>query len=209
MRVRLLCVVFLCAALAIPAAAGVIYQSATLGPIGQSGGLGLTSDQFLGARFEITAPTTVTGIGGHLEGFFGSIFGSIIALDSMDALPQGSPFAGGEVLASTVFTPDSPSSDYRTPLSVTLAPGTYALVFGSGLFGATGMGVMAENNTDLSGASYFWWDGSRSSWYDGGFSNARFVVEGDSAVPEPTTVALAGLAFGALALLRRRGLRVS
>jgi hypothetical protein len=207
MRVRLLCVVFLCAALATPAVAAVIYESATLGPIGQFGGTGVFSDQFVGARFEITAPTTVTAIGGHLYGSYDSIFGAIIALDSMDALPQGFPFAGGEVLASTAFTPDSPSTDYRTPLSVTLAPGTYALVFGTGQFGATGEGMMPSNNTDLPGASYFWWNGS--TWQDGGFSSARFVVEGDSAVPEPTTVALAGMAFGALALLRRRGLRVS
>src|SRR6185369_4834197 len=99
----------------------------------------------------------------------------------------------GTLLASTTFTaPTLASSDVSVPLSVVLSPGDYALVIGTGLFGASGAGVLATNNTSL-GASYLTWNGS--SWTN--CCNAdvvpRLVVYGTTAVPEPTTIALVGV----------------
>ena len=144
-------------------AATITIESAVLGATGENGGYAITagqrgffSPQFLGWRFEVDNTLQVTDIGGHLASF-GSIFGALVSLNNPNALPQGSPFFPEEVLASTTFTAGFPSSDITTPLSVTLAPGNYALIFGAGLFGATGSGIMPNNNFDLPGASYFIW----------------------------------------------------
>src|SRR5262245_12118734 len=63
------------------------------------------------------------------------------------ALPSGAPF-DSTLVASTTFNAGFPSTDLLTPLSVTLPPGDYALIFGSGLFGAVAEGFMTVNNTD-------------------------------------------------------------
>ncbi len=68
--------------------------------------------------------------------------------------------------------------------------------FGSGLFSATGSGFMPSNNTDIPGsASYFFWNEIAGTWTDGGISNVRFVVAGNSGpapIPEPGTLLLIG-----------------
>ena len=72
-----------------------ILQTAMLGPTGQGGGVSLSTNQFLGARFSITTPMQVQTIGGHIGsriGSFGSLFGAIVSLSSPTALPSGIPF---------------------------------------------------------------------------------------------------------------------
>lgn len=187
-----------------PALADVIYESATLGPTGQYGGNALTSSQFFGVRFEITEPVQVTEVGGHLSGWNGSLFAAIVSLPGgAGTLPTGSPF-DSSVEAYTTFTASSASQDYRAPLSVYLDPGWYALVFGSGQFGATGTGAMPGNNDPLPEASYIRWDGSQWRSYSTDL-RLRFVVEGDLVTPEPGSLALLSAgALGIAALLRRR-----
>ena len=157
----------------------------------------------------------VDHIGGHLSGSAGrDIFGAIVALMSPNALPSGSPFNPGEVLAFTTFTTPSPSTDVLTPLSVTLAPGTYGLVFGSGLFGATGDSAMPNNNSDIPGsASYFTWVAGTGPWRNvvPPSANIRFVVTGTpgpgAPIPEPGTLLLLGsgiVGMGAVARRRRQ-----
>lgn len=168
----------------------IIHQSALLGTTGQGGGVSLYSNQFLGSRFTISgAAVNVESIGGHMYNFSGSLFGAIVSLSGPNALPSGNPF-DLTTLASTNFTGPFPSADILTPLSVTLSPGDYAVIFGSGQFGASGSGAMPNNNTDLPGASYFFWTGY--NWQNGGFTKARFVVEG-TVIPEPTTFLLFGM----------------
>ncbi len=126
-----------------PSQADIIHESATLGRTGQQGGTTL-GEQFLGSRFTITQTVNVTLIGGHMEAT-GTLFGAIVALSGPSALPSGSP-VDKNWLASTVFSPGTPSTDARTPLAVTLPPGDYALIFGSQQFGATGSGTMPSND---------------------------------------------------------------
>jgi PEP-CTERM motif len=195
-----------------PLRAGTVLESATLGPTGQTIGVFVQSDQYLGARFQVTSTTVVDHIGGHLgaNGIVGNgeILGAIVpVLDT----PIGFPFStkiAPVALAEVTFTLPATSEDLLLPLSVTLAPGSYALVFGSGEFGATGQGIMPEDNTDTAQASYFFGGGTTNVWNNGGFHNARFVVTGTVlTVPEPATLVLSGLA-GLAALrgrLRRRG----
>lgn len=171
----------------IPSApAEIIHESAMLGPTGISSGANLYQAQFLGARFHIDRRVDVTAVGGHLTmhlGFEGqTLFAAIVPLEGPDALPLGEPFGEGEVIASAVFSAGFPSSDVRVPLSVTLDPGYYGLIFGTGLFGATGEGGMPLNNYDLPGASYLFWNGF--VWFGDPFDGARFVVEGDVVVAD-------------------------
>jgi hypothetical protein len=108
----------------------------------------------------------------------------------------------------TTLTFPEPSAEVFGNLQLRLDPGWYALVFGSGLFGATGRGAAVLNNPDIGDPSYiafqpgpgFGWDNLSSL-----FRNFRFVVEG-RVVPEPSA---SGFAFtvSLLLLVRRLGMR--
>lgn len=198
-------------------AATLTLESATLGSTGQRGGVALYEEQFYGWRFQLDQTLRVTHIGGHLLGGELSsgvlvrgydIFGAIISLENSEALPQGTPFLPEEVLATTIVTTTFPSSETLVPLSVTLNPGNYALVFGSGLFGATGVGSI-PNYSDQSDippttlASYFTWSAGQGfnppRWRngtEGGSSRTRFVVTGKLVEPVPEPASLVGLLTG-------------
>lgn len=190
-----------------PAWASVIWESATMGPAPAFSGYSLNTNQFLGARFQVTSPVQVSAIGGHLweNSGTGTFFGAIVELSGPTALPTGSPF-DLTLVASTTFVAPSLSSDYRTPLSVALATGYYGLIFGAGQLGSSsGVGAMPWNNSDLPGASYFWWNGTTGNWVPGTDTGMRFVVEGPSSeIPEPSTFVLLGTSLLGLALRRRR-----
>lgn len=194
-------------ALSLPVQAAIIHESATLGPTGVGFGSGFTigSGQYLGSRFSVSGTVEVDQIGGHIAGGFGStIFGAIINLQSPTALPVGTPFAAGTVVASTTFTPSSPSADNLVPLSVTLVPGDYGLIFGSGMFGSPSFGIatMPGGDTNITGsASYFLWNGF--NWANNSsFNNTRFVVS--SPVPIPGAMLLFGSGLAALGAWRHR-----
>jgi hypothetical protein len=187
------------------AKAAIIHESASPGPTGQTSGFPAEATQWLGSRFSLSEAFNVTQIGGHLFGTGGTIFGAIIALASPGATPAKQADVLSSVIASTTFSPPTPSADVRTPLSVTLPAGDYALVFGSGALTASGFALMPDNNTDLPGASYFICDAPDRCANGGFLSNLRFVVEG-TVVPLPAALPLLATALAALGLLgwRRR-----
>ena len=203
--------VAVCGAFAGNIEAGIIYESAELGSTGLTGGsvssIGYKSNNsttyYAGARFHLDYEAEVTAIGGH---FYldltsnGNLFGAIISLSGPDVYPSSVPFETLEVMASTVFVPNYPSTDYRTALSVTLDPGDYAVVFGTGELGASG-GFMRAPITTLNPGN----EGDIINWNDTiGWSSgsaARYAVEGTVFVPEPATILLVGL--GGM-LLRKR-----
>ncbi len=193
-------------------AQNLILDSATMGAPGQNVGFVIGNDQpfdqYLGARFQVTATTVVDHIGGHLgKNPFptGDIFGAIVPLSGPTALPASTTVAS-IALAHTLFTPPVISNDILVPLSVTLKPGWYGLVFGSDEFGATGAGFMPFDNTDTSQASYFFRNPATGDWTVGTLQNVRFVVTGVSAVPAPSALAVAviGALFLAVGFRRRR-----
>lgn len=214
---------------AVGIAQAVTLESAKLGSTGQTGGYQISfspvnnAAQFPGWKFQLDTTFEITSVGGHLgiSDPNKTLFAAIVDLNSPDALPQGEPFAPGDILASTTFSPTYPSSDIKTPLSVTLSPGTYGLVFGGGLFGATGgeflqEGFIPTSNSSVPGATYFDYtccvsfagEPYRGIWRTSNFlNNARFVVEGIpiSAVPisEPLSVSSTAVA-GAIALWLKR-----
>ena len=139
------------------------------------------------------------------------LFGAIVAMNGH--LPSGSPLSDLEVLASTTFSSPGPSSDVTVPLSVALAPGDYALIFGSGLFGATGRGYMPFTNSDTAAGanSYFFWNVSQSIWKDSIYRDMRFFVSGHptSSVPEPSTYVMAAVGLLGVGFLARRKKRLA
>jgi hypothetical protein len=177
-----------------------LFESASLGETGQGGGfsvsgpMGGNTAQFLGVRFHLNETILVDNIGGHLSGN-GSLFGAITPLSSFNAFPAGDPLSFVP-LAQVTFTPTELSTDIRVPLSVTLNGGDYALIFGSGRFGATGFGSMANNNIDSASANYF--QGDSGFWQNSSqVQNVRFVITG-TVVPEPSVTALLGIVLGVL-----------
>lgn len=197
----------LCASMMV-CAQSIIYESATLGPVGLGAGSGLAlSYHLLGSRFHLDTPVQVDAVGGDIWGS-GSLFAAIVSVNGPSALPSGSPF-DSTTIATTTFSPPSVAADITIPLSTFLAPGEYALIFGSQHFGATGSGVMPFSNYDLPGSiPYIDWDYTVQQWANMTGTHVdglRFVVYGD-VVPEPNVGAL--LAMGIAALLTRRQVHI-
>ncbi len=201
-----------------------LYESATLGATGVTGGTAIGYDQFLGVRFQIGQAATVTGVGGHLSDIGSGLYGALVRLGGADDFPDAKPvtvevndnlrlvaWEGADILAKVTLPAVATSSDVLGALAapLDLAPGWYALVMA--VPNSTVVGAMPGNGNLIGTPSYFswqgWWDlplyecGTiqnplcrTDDWYDGGFGNARFVVQGQP-VPEPETWAmlLAGL----------------
>jgi hypothetical protein len=88
--------------LAFPANANIILQTALFTGV-DTGEYIVQSNRFIGASFALSSPTQITGIGGQFGGFpDGTVFGVIIPLSSLTALPDYSP--DQLPLADTVFS---------------------------------------------------------------------------------------------------------
>jgi hypothetical protein len=203
-------------------ASAPIFESGTMGSTGISQqdlgstipGTNIAPFSFAGSRFFVDEPVQVTAIGGHFVGGFGSnsFFGAIVKLTSVQDYPDSGDLSSPDVLGTTGLTFPEVSSEVFGELSVNLQPGWHAVVFGSGLFGATGRGGAVRNGVDNGSQSYFGWQSGGTGWFNltnawpdlpGLFDNHRFVVEGAN-VPEPTVGALLGTALTMLAIDRRR-----
>jgi hypothetical protein len=170
-------------------AQAVVLESGTLGATGQLSGASVTIAQFVGWRFALDAPLVIGRIGGHMlnNDLPGGVFAALVALPSLEAFPQGDPFTDHEVLATTVFDPPLPNNEVRTPLHAALIPGVYALVFGTGLFGATGEAALPntfdQNDVPPTNISSFIFygltgPGSPQVWRTNLASHIRIVIEG-------------------------------
>ena len=200
-----------------PASADVIVFQSSLMGAPAFGGYSLSSNQYLGARFHISAPTQIIAVGGNIGGGWfhsdgstsgATVFGSIVPLSGPTALPSNTTFET-DVLGVTVFTTPNgfhdPSADLRAPLALTLQPGWYGLVFGAGAFGTPALpnsGNMPSDNTPIAGnESYFAYQPitgtGQLAWVQFPTSGLRFVVVG---IPEPSPLALASIAVGVFAL---------
>ena len=180
------------------AEAVVVHESASLGS--PTGGFSANWEQYLGSRFSLTQSYQITSIGAFVEANSfciacnnDLIFAALIKLDSANALPSFQVSAlGSNVLAFSTFAPPSPGGEFLAPVSVELGPGSYALLIGSGLFGAFGNSYMPIVGADFPGSSYFYANVVTNTWVNGSFNDVRFVVEGDIA-PVPSPIVGAGL----------------
>jgi hypothetical protein len=201
------------------AQATIIYQSATLGPVDITKEQVFTGDvpasnvvhfNFVGARFEVKETSLTTRIGGHFLGGFDNdtFFGALVRLTDPIDFPDSVDLSTPDVLGSTLMLFPEPSSEVFGNLSVELTPGWYAVMFGSGLFGATGRGAVVRNGTDRGSPDYILCQPS-NGWFNladlgfPGFGNQRFVIEGH-VTPEPTSV---GLVVAASCVLLSRRVR--
>jgi hypothetical protein len=179
------------------AIAAVIYESAVLGPTGIAQGSGpatnISAAVFTGVRFELTRPVATSQVGGHfVSSSGGTFFGAVVSLDDANDFPNSGNLSSPDVLGATALTFPTASAEVHGNLSLALDPGWYALVFGSGLFGATGSGVALRNGTDIGAPSYIAYQPmSGVSWVDitPVFNDHRFLVLG-TVVPEPTAILL-------------------
>jgi hypothetical protein len=80
-----------------------------------------------------------------------------------------------------VISPGHSSNDFAANLSVVLTPGWYALVFGSGSVGATGIGVAPNNNSDIGSPSYI--TASGGAYQDSSISRVRFFLDTPNDIP--------------------------
>jgi hypothetical protein len=137
-------------ALAVPhSSAATIFESSTLGPTGilrsqVTGGSNVGPFVFVGVRFHLEQSALTTHIGGHFvknNAADQSLFGSLIALADANDFPDSGDLSTPDVVGTTSLSFPEPSNEVYGVISERLALGWYALVFGSGLFGATGSGV--------------------------------------------------------------------
>jgi hypothetical protein len=173
----------------------VVLESASPGATGHISGSSVTTAQFVGWRFQIDTALDVDHVGGHLlsnPNSPGDIFAALVALDSITSVPHGAPFTAEELIATTVFQPAFPSDEIEVPLTAALTPGSYALVFGTGLFGASGEGALPNFDdqpdippTDIS--SYIFWSrpfqGLPFEWRQNLASHMRFVIDAHIPIP--------------------------
>jgi hypothetical protein len=153
----------------------------------------------------------ITHIGGHFvsneddEGK--TIFGAIVPLLGSSSFPVLSRDDFSSALGATKVVLPGRSADVFGELALRLDPGWYAVVFGSGLFGADSYGGSAlRTNRDVgvpnritSQPGYGWLNMSDVL---PSFINYRFVVQG-VAIPEPSTSILLALVACACFVFRR------
>ncbi|MBW2456291.1 MAG: DUF4215 domain-containing protein [Deltaproteobacteria bacterium] len=171
-------------ALASPARAALVFESATLGPVGQMAGVTANSSQWLGVRFTLTASTQVTWLGAHYwmngtDGFIG-----VFPIESGTGFPPEPP-ALADALATAALPAQSTSAETGVAVDITLPAGDYAVVLGSTSSMSTG--GMPVNNPNINTPFYVVKAGS--GWLNGGLNQARFFVGsstcGDGLVEPP------------------------
>lgn len=90
-------------------------------------------------RFEIAAPAFVESVGGHFENTTRDairIFGAVVALSGSTDLPDALDLSTPDVLGTTLIDVEPADGVHSGRVSLALAPGWYALAFGTGRFGA-------------------------------------------------------------------------
>lgn len=187
----------------VPAMASTVYASAGFVQNGETGDYSLANDaqSLIAATFTLTEESQLTGVGGVFTQFgdSGSIFGAIIAAPTSQTDVTSSSLLALS-LAHTVFAPPTDGSDFTTPLSTVLGPGSYELIFGSGLWGATGNSGLA---TGMNGTANLLQsvDGG-ATW--GALNDSVRVTVDASPVPLPAGLPLLASGLAALGALTRR-----
>jgi hypothetical protein len=201
-RLSTLGIVFALVLTAIDVRGEVLFESGTLGPTGvpwsqlTSGdvpGSVISPTVFTGVRFRLDESAITTQMGGHFGSpANGTFFAAVVALNSGSDFPDSGDLTSSDVLGETLLTFPGPSAEVFSEIHLSLDPGWYALVFGSGLFGASGSGGALANNPDIGNPSYIAFQPlSGIPWLDLGtfITDLRFVVKG-RIIPEPSISAL-------------------
>jgi hypothetical protein len=162
------------------------------------------NNRFIGASFTLTHAADITSIGLGLGRYSsGAIFAAIVPLDTATAFPSVYPASLASIaLGSVVFSVPSTTTDFSTLFTLHLAAGNYGIVFGSGLFGASGFAAITDGN-DTIGAPILFQNLFGADWLSQSADGIRIVVEGTE-LPEPSSIAVLGMSLLGLGLVRRR-----
>lgn len=161
MLTRVLPVVLLAGVAGASAAQTVEFARASLQGTGATSGGGLTTNNlfYTGWRFQVTGgPYQTREIGGHFQQGTGTVFGALVRLDGPNDSPDAFNLTSSDVIGTTLITLPpfgGGSQEVRGTLNVPLENGWYAILFGSGRFGATSTsgGLKAQDSSSaISGA---------------------------------------------------------
>jgi hypothetical protein len=176
----------------------VDYTSASADGSNEPGAYFIDSSTYIIATIHLDTATSISAIGGYFSEYSsGNIFGAIVSASSLSTLSSSA-------LAEVVFTPTGSDQSVTLSSVLTLAAGDYDIVFGSGLFGATGSsGLVTYQSTDGT-PILLRTDNAGLSVSALSSSDVRITV---ASVPEPSSYAmlLAGLGLMAGVARRRRG----
>jgi len=198
-----------------PAFASYILETATAGS-GGSGNYQVVNDpvngtNFIGASFEVSdSGVTSLRVGANVDAFgSGQVFAEIVPLASLSSVPNvtGSTITSwlqSNNVGDSLLTAPGTAGDASTVINFAsaLTPGSYAVIFGSGLYGANGEINLTDGNTTVGSPNLFtnlYGDSFQSYGYD---TQMRVFV-----APVPLPAALPLLGSGLLAgfgFLRRR-----
>jgi hypothetical protein len=159
-------------------------------------GLVLGNRQMAGMRFQLSSGAIIDGIGGNINVIAGNgdgrIFGALVRLSDINDYPDSVDLSTPDVLTAVAFSAGPFVTDVAVPIGpLTVGPGTYGLVLGSDLFGASGVGSMSGANLDFLSSSTFFYNAFDNVWSPyGPGGGLRFTVYGRP-VPELSTVYLA------------------
>ncbi len=159
--------------------------------------------RFVGAAFTLGGTEQITSVGAQFGGFpSGTIFAAIVSLASQTSLPSFTPSdiasnAIADVVFSVPMQPNGGPIDLSVPLNVTLSAGSYAVVFGSGAFGADGWAGLGEDNNAVGSPNWIstLFD---NTWSADSYDGIRITVTAAGAVPEPSTWAMLIIGFAGL-----------
>lgn len=191
------------------------YLFETAGPatwwLSQSFTLG--GNQIMGSRFSLSEPIRIERVAAWLGQGSGTLFAAIFPLSGPSGNPPspGSASFESSAVASAVFAAKPTSDEVEVDFGgLTLPPGHYALVFGSGRFGASGSaGMMVVDEQIIVPGSLLT---GGSSWFNTEF-NIRVVIEGVmpelEVTPEPVNFGGTGMGETAQATVTVRNLRDS
>lgn len=188
---------------------------ASIGTTGLAGGSSVSSTQYLGVRFQASGDYFATDIGGHFGGVYNNanIFGAVIHLNSPTDFPVLQDLENDPNLVGvSTFSVPMYSEVVWGSLNVPISDGEwYALVFGSGIFGATASASTPfEGVTENTRTNDFWY--STTTGFLGeptppstlGYFGIRGIPVVAENVPEPETYTLMLAALGLLGLARHR-----
>lgn len=172
----------------------------TAGGPASSGGNTLSDNFWPSHRFQVTGITFVVQQVGGVFSTTSSldVFGAIVRLSGPTDLPDTADLSSNDVLATTILHLQGGVNVTEAPLPLTLSPGWYSLVFGTGKFGAS-----MNPNLFVSLMPGHSLDGDPTQLTisihqnDGSFipqsSHGRFFATGIP-IPEPSSLLLAAMA---------------